>query len=52
MKFKTHPKSKLPPRTMLEISHRGGFRHGEIKSQEEKDFEYWWRQRVVKILAS
>lgn len=52
MKFWTDPHSSIPQRVLLNTTWRGGHRHGNTLTQEQKDYDRWWRKRVVAILSA
>lgn len=52
MRFMTDPFGHVPARTQLEVRHRGGIRHGGDSTQEQRDYDRWWRKKVSEILRS
>lgn len=48
----TDPDGAIPNRILLETIWRGGFRHGDLKTKKQKDYDRWWRKRASQILRA
>lgn len=50
VKYWTHPLAEVPNRVLVEVTWRGGHRHGEPPTAGQIAFDAFWRKRVTEIV--
>lgn len=49
-KYWTHPLAEIPSRVLVEITWRGGHRHGTPLTAAQRAYDAFWRGRVTEIV--